>query len=125
MDLSSIVNLQEIEALARERLPKEVVGFVASGAADEVTLRENRLAYDEIFLRYRVLRGVESRDLSTTLFGKKISFPVLIAPTGFHRLIHDDGEIGMAKAAAQAGTILVVATMANTLLEEVRAATSG
>jgi 4-hydroxymandelate oxidase len=125
MDLSSAVNLQDFEKLARQRLPGEALGFIASGAADEITLHENRRAYDEIFLRYRVLRGVEKRDLTTTLFGKKVSFPVLIAPTGFHKLIHADGEIGMARAAAEVGALMVVSTMANTPLEEVRAAVAG
>ncbi|HEV3146715.1 MAG TPA: alpha-hydroxy acid oxidase [Gemmataceae bacterium] len=125
MDLSKTVNLHDFEVLARQRLPADVIGFIASGAADEITLRENRRAYEDIFLRYRVLRGVDKRDLTTSLFGQKVSFPVLIAPTGFHKLIHADGEIGMARAAAAAGTILVVSTMANTPLEEVRAAVAG
>ncbi|HLW66584.1 MAG TPA: alpha-hydroxy acid oxidase [Gemmataceae bacterium] len=125
MDLAETVNLQDFEILARQRLAADVIGFIASGAADEITLRRNRHAYDDIFLCYRVLRGVGKRDLTTTLFKKKVSFPVLIAPTGFHKLIHADGEIGMARAAAQAGTIMVVATMANTPLEDVRAAVAG
>jgi 4-hydroxymandelate oxidase len=125
MDLSTLINLRDFEAAARQWLPQDVIGFVASGAADEITLRENRRAYEDIFLRYRVLCGVEKRDLTTTLFGKKISFPVLIAPTGFHKLIHADGEIGMAQAAVEVGTVMVVSTMANTPLEEVRAAVAG
>jgi 4-hydroxymandelate oxidase len=119
------VNLFDFEKRAREVLPKPCFDFFSGGAADEVTMRENRRAFDYIDLRYRVLAGVENRDLSCTLFGKKSSMPILIAPTGFHKLAHADGEIATAKAAAETGVILVVSTMANFTLEEIRAAAPG
>jgi 4-hydroxymandelate oxidase len=119
------INLAEFEQRARALLPKPQFDFFNGGAADEVTLRENRRAFDDIDLRYRVLAGVEHRDLSVTLLGKRTSMPVLIAPTGFHKLAHADGEVATARGAADAGVIMVVSTMANVALEEVRAAAKG
>ena len=116
------VNLMDFEEQARLALPKPHFDFFAGGAADEVTLRENRRAFDDIDLHYRVLTGVGARDSSITLFGQTTSLPVLIAPTGFQKMAHPDGEIAMAKAAAACGVILVASTMANVRLEEIRAA---
>lgn len=124
MNVSNFISLFDFEAHARSVLAPNVWGYVSSGAADEVTVRENREAFDRIALRYRVLAGVEKRDLSVELLGTTIDFPVLIAPTGFHQLIHPDGEIGTARAAAAAGALMVVSTMSNVRLEEIKAATS-
>ncbi len=120
-----LVNLFDFEAHAKAILPKPRFDFFAGGAADEITLRENRRAFDDIDLRFRVLAGVENRDLSCTLFGKKTSMPILIAPTGFHKMAHPDGELATARAAAESGVILVASTMANYTLEEIRAAGAG
>lgn len=117
------INLAEFEAAARARLPRPHFDFFAGGAADEVTLRENRRAFDDIDLRFRVLAGVGERDLSVSLFGQRTSMPVLIAPTGFHKMAHPEGEIATARGAAAAEVILVVSTMANVSLEAIRAAT--
>src|SRR5437763_105382 len=125
MSLPELVNLSDFEALARAALSKPAFDFFAGGSADEVTLRENRRAFDDIDLRYRVLAGVERRDLGVTLFGQRTSMPVLIAPTGFQKMAHPDGEIAMARAAAESGIILVASTMANVTLEEIRAAATG
>ena len=119
------VNLFDFEARAKAILPKPRFDFFAGGAADEITLRENRRAFDDIDLRFRVLAGVENRDLSCTLFGQKSAMPILIAPTGFHKMAHPDGEIATAKAAAETGVVFVVSTMANVTLEEVRATAPG
>jgi 4-hydroxymandelate oxidase len=118
-----IVNLSDFERRARDVLPKPHFDFFFGGAADEVTLRENRRAFDDIDLRFRVLAGVGERDLSVTLFGKRTSMPVLIAPTGFHKMAHADGELATARAAAASDVIFVVSMMANVSLEEIRAAT--
>ena len=119
------VNLSDFEDRARAILPKPHFDFFNGGAADEVTVRENRRAFDDIDLRFRVLAGVEHRDLSTTLLGRRTSMPVLIAPTGFHKLAHPDGESATARGAADADVIMVVSTMANVSLEDVRAAAKG
>src|SRR5579859_3809207 len=107
------INLSDFEVLAREALPKPAFDFFAGGAADEITLRENRSGFDELDLYFRVLAGVEQRDLSVTLFGERLAMPVLIAPMGFHKMAHPDGEIATTKATAAAGIVHVVSTMAN------------
>jgi 4-hydroxymandelate oxidase len=119
------INLAEFEALARSVLPKATFEYIAGGSADEVTAGENRRAFDEIDLYPRVLAGVERRDLSVALFGDKSAIPVLVAPMGFHKLAHPDGELATVRGAADAGVIPVVSTMSNVTLEEIRAAAPG
>jgi 4-hydroxymandelate oxidase len=119
----TFVNLHELEALAAERLPAGVFGYFASGANDEVTLRENRSAYDRLPLRPRVLVDVGARDLSTSVLGRRIAMPVGIAPTAYQRLAHPDGEIATARAASGAGTLMCLSTLSNSALADVRAAT--
>lgn len=120
-----IVNLSEFEKLAREKLPKMVYDYYASGACDEVTLGDNRAAFDRLRLRPKMLADVGVRSLSTALFGQKISMPVLIAPTAFHGLACSDGEKATARAAARADTIMVLSTLSNFSIEEVLAETKG
>lgn len=119
------VNLADFEAIAREALPRPAFDFFAGGAADEITLRENRRGFDDLDLYFRVLAGMEKRDLSVTLFGHRMAMPVLIAPMGFHKMAHPDGEIATTRASAEAGIVHVVSTMANITLEEIRASAPG
>ena len=119
------VNLFELEALARERLSREAYDYYASGAQDEVTLRENRAAYDRLTLAYRVLVDVSRRDLSATVLGQPVAMPVLVAPTAFHRLAVPEGEIATARAAGAVGTVMILSTLSNTRVEDVVAAASG
>jgi 4-hydroxymandelate oxidase len=119
------LNLFDLEQLAREKLPRIACDYFASGAWDEVTLRENRAAFERIRIRYRVLVDVSKRDLSLTLFGQKIALPILIAPTAFHRLAHPDGELATVRAAGAAGAIMVLSSLSTTSVEEVAAAASG
>jgi 4-hydroxymandelate oxidase len=119
------VNLIEYEALARERLPGPVFDYFAAGAGAEITVRENRSAFDAIRLRPRVLVPVGIRDHSVELFGRRLATPLLVAPMAFQRLAHADGEIAAARAAATTGVTFVASTMATTSLEEIAAATTG
>ena len=118
------LNLFDLEQLAREKLPQTACDYFASGAWDEVTLRENRAAFERLRIHYRVLVDVSKRDLSLTLFGEKISLPILIAPTAFHRLAHPDGELATVRAAGAAGTVMVLSSLSTTSVEEVSAAAS-
>lgn len=115
------VNLAEFEEAARARLPREAYDYFAGGANDEVTLRRNQEAYGEIALHYPVLRDVSQRDTSTTVLGQKISSPVMVAPTAFHRMACADGECAAARAAGRAGTVMVMSTLSTTTIEEVAA----
>lgn len=119
------INLYDFETIMRVKLPKMAYDYYATGAHDEITLRENHAAFDRIRLRYRVLRDVSQRDLSTTVMKEPISMPVLIAPTAFHRMAHPDGEIATAKAASKAGTIMILSTLATSSIEEVMEAATG
>jgi 4-hydroxymandelate oxidase len=90
---SDAINLWELEARARELLPQMGYDYYASGANDEITLRENRTAYERIMLLPRMLVDVSVRDMSTTVLGEPVSMPILIAPTALQGLAHPEGEI--------------------------------
>lgn len=119
------LNLFELEQVAKEKLPPTAHDYFAGGAGDEITLRENRAAFERIKIHHRVLVDVSWRDLTTTLFGQRIALPVLIAPTAFHKLAHPDGEVATVRAAGKAGTIMVLSSLSTTLVEEVMKAASG
>jgi 4-hydroxymandelate oxidase len=117
-------NLQEAEQLARELLPGPTYDYFAGGANDELTLRANRAAFEELALRYRVLVDVSRRDLSVGLLGTRVPAPLVIAPMAFQRLAHPDGELAMARAAGGLGLPMTVSTFSTETLEAVRAATA-
>ena len=119
------ISLHDYEHLARERMNAAAWAYVASGADDEVTLRAERAAFDRIRLIPRVLRGVESADLRTTVLGAAVSTPILIAPTGVHGFAHPEGEVLTARAAGGAGTLMVLSTVSTRSLEDVAAAATG
>ena len=119
------VNVFDYEAIARETLSREAYDYYASGAQDEVSLRENRAAWDRLSLAYRVLVDVSRRELATSVLGQPVAMPVLLAPTAFHRLATPEGEIATARAAGAAGTVMILSTLSNTPVEEVVAAASG
>ncbi|GIW52722.1 MAG: alpha-hydroxy-acid oxidizing enzyme [Gemmatimonadales bacterium] len=122
--MDELLNLDDFEAAACERLPAAARDYVRGGAADEITLHENREAFRRFQLLPRVLRDVSNIDLTIDLFGERLSFPVLVAPTAFHSLAHPEGELATARAAAAAGTVMVVSTMSSYRLEEIAAAAS-
>jgi 4-hydroxymandelate oxidase len=124
-DLADIMNLAELEVLAHARLAKMAWDYYASGADDEICLRRNCAAFADIPLHYRVLVDVARRELATTVLGQSIAMPIAIAPTAFHRLAHNDGELASVRAAGDAGTVFVLSTLSNTAVEDVVAAASG
>ncbi|MBM3926466.1 MAG: alpha-hydroxy-acid oxidizing protein [SAR202 cluster bacterium] len=115
------VSLPDLEARARDYMPHNVWDFVAGACQDGVTLRRNREMLEAICLRPRFLRDVSKRDISTTVLGHKISFPVMLAPAGGHTFVHPDGELASAKAAGAAGTIMGLSTSSTYSIEEVAA----
>jgi isopentenyl diphosphate isomerase/L-lactate dehydrogenase-like FMN-dependent dehydrogenase len=110
-DTADPVNIVEFEAIARARMEPSAYDYYAGGAGDERTLAENRLGFDRVVFRPRVLVDVTHIDTSVDLLGARLSFPVLLAPTAFNRLGHPDGEIAAVRAAGAAGTLMVVSTM--------------
>jgi 4-hydroxymandelate oxidase len=123
--MSADVSLFDLEQRAATRLDRNAFDYYASGAHDEITLRENRAAFERLPLRYRVLVDVSRRDAATTALGQPIAMPVMLAPTAFHRMAHPDGELATVRAAGAAGTIMILSTLSNTAVEEVVAAASG
>ncbi|HXJ36225.1 MAG TPA: alpha-hydroxy acid oxidase [Candidatus Eisenbacteria bacterium] len=99
--------------------------YVAGGACDEVTLRDNQAAFARWRLRPRVLIDVGTVDPSTTLLGQRVAMPVGLAPTARQRLAHPDAEVAVARAAAAAGVVDCVSTMSSCSLEEVARAPAG
>ncbi|MDQ6886828.1 MAG: alpha-hydroxy-acid oxidizing protein [Gemmatimonadota bacterium] len=124
MSGDDFINLHELEALARERLPADVFDYYAGGAHDEITVRENRAAYDRIALRPRILVDVSARDLSTTVLGSQLTAPIGIAPMAFQGMAHPDAELGTARGAAASRTLMTLSTFASSTLEAVRSSTS-
>ncbi|MBA2571980.1 MAG: alpha-hydroxy-acid oxidizing protein [Gemmatimonadetes bacterium] len=115
-----LINLRDFEQAAAERLSQMAYDYYASGSDDERTLRDSELAYGRIRLRPRVLVDVSRRSTECTVLGRRVAFPVLVAPTAFQRMAHPDGELATARAAAALGTVMTVSTWATATLEEVR-----
>src|SRR5437764_4866637 len=120
-----VLNLDSLEARARELLDPMLFDYIAGGSGDEFTLRENRSAWSRLQLLPRMLRGVGQRDQHTTVLGTPVSFPVLVPPMGFHGLCHADAELATARGTAAAGTIFVPSTVSNRSLEAIAEACSG
>jgi len=125
VDLERLVNVADFERVATERLQAGALGYFAGGAGDERTLRDNVAAYGRYRLWPRVLVDVSEVSTKTTVLGREISSPVIVAPVAFQKLAHPDGEAGMARAAAAAGTIMCLSTIATTAPAEVAAAAPG
>jgi isopentenyl diphosphate isomerase/L-lactate dehydrogenase-like FMN-dependent dehydrogenase len=115
------VNLADFERIASERLDAGTLGYFAGGAADEVTLAENAAAWRRWRLRPRVLVDVSDVGTESELLGGPISMPVGVAPVAFQRLVDPDGEVAMARAAAAAGTVMSLSTIATARPSEVAA----
>lgn len=119
------LNLAAFEQAMRRKLDAVTCDYYLGGAADEITLRENVAAWQRLRLLPRVLRDVSKRDLTTRLQGALIDLPVIVGPTAFQAMAHREGELATARAAAAAGTIMVLSTLANHSMAEVRAAAPG
>lgn len=113
------INLFEYESLASEYLSQVALDYYASGAWNEVTLRDNRAAYEQFKLRPRMLMDVSHRDLSTQVLGQSLQIPILIAPMAFHCLAHPEGELATVRAASEVGMAMVLSTLSTKSLEEV------
>ena len=114
-----IVNLADHEAHARQQLNDNAWAYFSGGAADEITLRANRSAWDALPLWPRVLRPLAGGHTRVTLLGRSLAHPILLAPIAFQRLAHPDGELAMAYAAAALGAGVVLSTQASVSLEAV------
>jgi 4-hydroxymandelate oxidase len=118
-DLEPLLSVADYAREVRVKLPKEFFDYYEGGALDEITLRENVAGWERLKLYYHVLAGVGGRDLATTVLGQKVSMPIAVAPTAFHKLACEQGEIATAKAAKAAGTLFILSSLSNTAMEEV------
>lgn len=117
-----VVTISDIQRLGDARLERTTRGYYDSGADQEQTLRENVEAYSRLRFRPRVLVDVSKTMTATTVLGKEISMPIGIAPSAMQKLAHPVGEVGTARAAEAAGTVMILSTLSTTSLEDVRRA---
>jgi 4-hydroxymandelate oxidase len=113
------VCLEDFETAARRILPKSVYDFVAGGAADEITVRWNREAYDRRALRPRVLVDVAEVDTRVKLLGLELPHPILLAPGAYQKLLHKTGEVATARGAGREEAVFVVSSNATVSIEEI------
>ena len=123
--LPTTASLADHERLAQQQLNANAWAYFSGGAADEITLRANRSAWDAITLQPRVLRALAGGHTRTTLLGRTLAHPILLAPMAFQRMAHPDGELASAYAAAALGAGLVLSTQSSTPLEDVASAMLG
>src|SRR3982751_5227185 len=125
MESQQPLSLHDYHRCAREKVPKEVLDYYEGGALDEITLRENTEGWERLKLYYHVLAGVGERDLRTTILGQSISMPIGIAPTAFHKLACEAGEVAAAHAAKVARTLFILSSLSNMPMESVLAEAGG
>ena len=125
MSLKNCHNFEDFRKLAKKKLPSPIFHYIDGGSDDEKTLKRNTTSFNSCDLIPNVLNGVENPDLSTTIFGRKISMPLFLSPTAMQRLYHPDGDKASARAAEKFGTFYSMSTMANTTIEEIANVSSG
>ena len=119
------VNIADLRRIAQRRLPRVVFDYLDGGAEGEVTLRENCHAFESLTFRPLHAVPVPDCDLRTTVLGETVSLPALLAPVGYSRLMHPQGEPGASRVAGQAGTIYILSTISGHKLEDVKSASPG
>ncbi|XP_019225148.1 PREDICTED: peroxisomal (S)-2-hydroxy-acid oxidase-like isoform X2 [Nicotiana attenuata] len=117
--MENITNVMEYETIAKEKLPKMIYDYYASGAEDQWTLQENRNAFSRILFRPRILVDVSNIDTTTSVLGFKVSMPIMVAPTAMQKMAHPEGEYATARATSAAGTIMTLSSWATSSVEEV------
>ncbi len=123
--MQQFTNLLELEEMAREHLEPGAYDYIVGGADDEFSLRRNHEDFDRLVLRPRFLVDVSNVVCSTTVLGTPVSMPVLLAPAAGHKLCCEEGEAATARAAAEAGTLMILSTLATVGMEDVMAAAPG
>jgi isopentenyl diphosphate isomerase/L-lactate dehydrogenase-like FMN-dependent dehydrogenase len=111
-----------LEERARGAMEEKAANYVFAGAGGESTMRANRAAFERRRIVPRMLRDVSARDLSTTLLGTAMPAPLLLAPIGVQKVVHDEGELATARAAAALGVPMIASTASHFALEEIAGA---
>jgi len=120
-----VVNIEDLRRLAQSRLPRSVFDYLDGGAEDESTLRENPRAFNDVLFRPRNAVAFKECDLRTNAVGHDLAFPAILAPVGYSRMMHPEGELAAARAAGDAGTVYTLSTISGHKLENVKGATKG
>jgi L-lactate dehydrogenase (cytochrome) len=123
--LSRAANVSDLRRIARRRLPRGVFDYIDGAAEDELTAARNAAAFRDVEFRPRVLRNVDEIDTSTSLLGQPLAFPLVLAPTGFTRMVEPQGELAVARSAARFGLPYTLSTMGTRSIEEVAAVSDG
>ena len=123
--LDRCINVADFRALAQRRMPGPIIDFFDGAAEDEMTMSRNRASFDDWLLVPRQMRDVRQVSAATTLFGQPVEWPFIVGPTGMPGLLHPGGEAAIARAAAAAGALYTLSTMASQSIEEVAAASDG
>jgi (S)-mandelate dehydrogenase len=124
-DLSRALNIADLREVARRRVPHFAFEYVEGGAEDEATLRANRSAFEQLRLIPQTLIDTCARHQRTSILGQPASAPLVIAPTGLNGLLHRDGDVALARAAARLGVPFTLSTMSTTRLEDVASRAGG
>jgi L-lactate dehydrogenase (cytochrome) len=125
VDSSSVVNIADLRAIAKKRLPRVVFDYIDGGAGAEWTMRENARVFDDVLFRPRSAVATANVDLRTTVLGETIDVPFLLAPVGSSRLFWPRGEEAAARAAGEVGTIYTLSTLSGCAVRDVKTATRG
>jgi len=120
-----VVKVEDLRRVAQRRVPRVVFDYLDGGADGEVTLRENCRAFEQVTFRPRHAVAVPTCDLRTRVLGLDLALPFLLAPVGYSRVMHPDGECGAARVAGKAGTGYILSTLSGHRLEDVQAASTG
>lgn len=122
---SHVINIEDLRELARRRIPQVVFDYLDGGADGEVTLRENCRVFDDVIFRPRQAVQLAECNLATRVLTFDLTFPAILAPVGYSRMMHPGGEVAASSAAGDAGTIYTLSTVSGHKLESVRAASKG
>jgi L-lactate dehydrogenase (cytochrome) len=125
VNTSRVVNIEDLRRMAQRRLPRSVFDYLDGGAEAELTLAENCRAFRDVLFRPRGAVAVGNCDLKTRVLSHEFSFPAMLAPVGYSRLMHPAGEVAAAHAAGEAGTGYILSTISGHKLEDVKAASKG
>jgi L-lactate dehydrogenase (cytochrome) len=116
--LAKAYTVRDLREIALKRMPRAVFDYVEGGADEEISIQRSLAAFRRVEFHPAVLRDVSTVDTSTTILGRPAAFPLALAPTGFTRMMHHEGEPAVARAAARAGVPYALSTMGNTSIED-------
>ncbi|HUB01162.1 MAG TPA: alpha-hydroxy acid oxidase [Terriglobales bacterium] len=122
---SKVVNIEDLRGIAKGRVPRPVFDYLDGGAEAEITLQENCRAFRDVIFRPRGAVSVPVCSMGVTVLGHELALPFLLAPVGYSRLMHPEGEVCAARVAGEAGTAYILSTLSGHKLENVRAASKG